>query len=260
MGRPRKNTVATATSAAPTPLDVQAAKPVAKLQPFIAAPPAQEATAEEKKQAVVVEPGAQAAIEASKTATAVAIEKETQKAAQGQATESLEASVLAELKEEEAPDAVSAASEQEKQPAATVEPVVEAAAAESTVEQAVYSKAEASEIAQKAVRRALTSKKVRGLQEENERLKAELRAMRRGEELDSIAKETGVSRALLEQSRLEGEDLQNYAVALKAELAAYSSRQQEAATSAAGSLLRSTVVAQTGKMDGWARLAADLAR
>ena len=249
MARTRK-TVEVA--AAPTPLDVQASKPAAKMQPFVA-PPVKQVSSEEARQSVVVEPSAQEAIDASASNHAVVEHNDS-----SEPTESLEDSVLAELD----------SNDESTVKADTVESNDEAAVNGSsntdvptTDDKAtIYTKADASEIAQKAVRRALASKKVRGLQEENERLKAELLKMRHNDELDAISRSTGISRSLLEQSKLEGDELKSYADSLKKELTAMSERQAAEATNVAGNLLRNTVVQQSGKMDAWARLAADLAR
>lgn len=239
MARTRK-TVEVA--AAPTPLDVQASKPAAKMQPFVA-PPVKQVSSEEARQSVVVEPSAQEAIDASASNHDVVEPNDSSESA-----ESLEDSVLAELD----------SNDESTVKADTVESNTDVPTTDDKA--TIYTKADASEIAQKAVRRALASKKVRGLQEENERLKAELLKMRHNDELDAISRSTGISRSLLEQSKLEGDELKSYADSLKKELTAMSERQAAEATNVAGNLLRNTVVQQSGKMDAWARLAADLAR
>ena len=239
MPRGRRSTANTAAATA-TPLDIQPPAPAAKLNP------------------IIIEPSAQAAIDASKAATEAAAEPEEPAATVGTQLEAEVAEEATAATVEEL-DATEAAGEVE---APAGEP--EAEASEDTAEPqidgepVVYSKQEASEIAQKAVRRALSSKRVKGLQDENERLRAELQKMQRDGELDKLAAETGVSRSLLEASKLTGEDLKTYASSLKDEIRAASERQAAAATRQAGSLLRSTVEHQT-KGDAWAAFAADLA-
>ena len=249
MARTRK-TVEVA--AAPTPLDVQASKPAAKMQPFVA-PPVKQVSSEEARQSVVVEPSAQEAIAAS-ASNHDAVEHNDS----SESTESLEDSVLAELDSND--ESTVKADTVESNDEAEVNGSSNTDVPTTDDKATIYTKADASEIAQKAVRRALASKKVRGLQEENERLKAELLKMRHNDELDAISRSTGISRSLLEQSKLEGDELKSYADSLKKELTAMSERQAAEATNVAGNLLRNTVVQQSGKMDAWARLAADLAR
>ena len=240
MPRGRRSTANTAAATA-TPLDIQPPAPVAKLNP------------------IVIEPSAQADIEASKAAAeATATPLEPEAAADTQ----LEAAVVDEATAATVEELAAAEATGEVEVTdckADAEAGDGAADQQLDVEAAVYSKREASEIAQKAVRRALASKRVKGLQDENARLRAELQKMQRNEELDALARETGVSRSLLEASKLSGEDLKSYASSLKAEIRAASERQAAAATSQAGSLLRSTVEQQT-KGDAWAAFAADLAR
>lgn len=248
MARTRK-TVEVA--AAPTPLDVQASKPAAKMQPFVA-PPVKQVSSEEARQSVVVEPSAQEAIDAS------ASNHDVEHNDSSEPTESLEDSVLAELDSNDESNVK--ADTVESNDDADVNGSSNTDVPTTDDKATIYTKADASEIAQKAVRRALASKKVRGLQEENERLKAELLKMRHNDELDAISRSTGISRSLLEQSKLEGDELKSYADSLKKELTAMSERQAAEATNVAGNLLRNTVVQQSGKMDAWARLAADLAR
>lgn len=236
MPRGRRSTANTAAATA-TPLDIQPPAPAAKLNP------------------IIIEPSAQAAIEASKAAAEATATAEEQAAAADTQLEAEEATAatVEELAaaeatgEEEVPDGGDEAEASEE----TADPQIEA-------EPAVYSKQEASEIAQKAVKRALASKRVKGLQDENAQLRAELQRMQRDGELDKLAAETGVSRSLLEASKLTGEDLKSYAATLKSEIRAASERQAAAATRQAGSLLRSTVEQQT-KGDAWAAFAADLA-
>ena len=237
MPRGRRSTANTAAATAATPLDIQPPAPAAKLNP------------------IVIEPAAQAAIDASKAAAEATATAEEQAAAADTQLEAEEATAatVEELAaaeatgEEEVPDGGDEAEASEE----TADPQIEA-------EPAVYSKQEASEIAQKAVKRALASKRVKGLQDENAQLRAELQRMQRDGELDKLAAETGVSRSLLEASKLTGEDLKSYAATLKSEIRAASERQAAAATRQAGSLLRSTVEQQT-KGDAWAAFAADLA-
>lgn len=239
MPRGRRSTANTAAATA-TPLDIQPAAPAAKLNP------------------IIIEPSAQAAIDASKAAAEATAAPEEQAATVGtqleaEVAEEATAATVEELAaaeatgEEEVPDGGDEAEASEE----TADPQLDA-------ESAVYSKQEASEIAQKAVRRALSSKRVKGLQDENAKLRAELQKMQRDGELDKLAAETGVSRSLLEASKLSGEDLKTYASSLKDEIRAASERQAAAATRQAGSLLRSTVEHQT-KGDAWAAFAADLA-
>lgn len=250
MARTRK-TVDVA--AAPTPLDVQASKPAAKMQPFVA-PPVKQVSSEEARQSVVVEPSAQEAIDASASNHDAVVEHNDS----SESAESLEDSVLAELDSND--ESTVKADTVESNDEAEVNDSSNTDVPTTDDKATIYTKADASEIAQKAVRRALASKKVRGLQEENERLKAELLKMRHNDELDAISRSTGISRSLLEQSKLEGDELKSYADSLKKELTAMSERQAAEATNVAGNLLRNTVVQQSGKMDAWARLAADLAR
>lgn len=237
MPRGRRSTANTAAATTATPLDIQPPTPATKLNP------------------IVIEPAAQAAIDASKAAAEATATAEEQAAAADTQLEAEEATAatVEELAaaeatgEEEVPDGGDEAEASNE----TAEPQLDTGAA-------VYSKQEASEIAQKAVKRALASKRVKGLQDENDKLRAELQKMRRNEELDALARETGVSRSLLEASKLTGEDLKSYAATLKSEIRAASERQAAAATRQAGSLLRSTVEQQT-KGDAWAAFAADLA-
>lgn len=242
MPRGRRSTAATAAANTATPLDIQPPAPSAKISP------------------IIIEPSAQAAIEASKAAAeataaaedpAAAVDTQLEAAVVDEAT----AATVEEMAAAEANGDVEAtAGGQEAEAEAgeeKTEPQLDA-------EAAVYSKQEASEIAQKAVRRALSSKRVKGLQDENDKLRAELQKMQRNEELDRLAAETGVSRRLLEASKLTGDDLKTYADSLKAEIRAASERQVAAATRQAGSLLRSTVEQQT-RGDAWAAFAADLA-
>lgn len=237
MPRGRRSAANTAAVTTATPLDIQPPAPVTKLSP------------------IVIEPSAQAAIDASKAATEAAAEPEEQAAAADTQLEAEEATAatVEELAAAEATGEVEAPAGEAEAEASdeTAEPQLDG-------EAAVYSKQEASEIAQKAVRRALSSKRVKGLQDENAQLRAELQKMQRDGELDKLAAETGVSRSLLEASKLTGEDLKSYADALKSEIRAASERQAAAATRQAGSLLRSTVEHQT-KGDAWAAFAADLA-
>ena len=240
MPRGRRSAASTAAATTVTPLDIQPPAPSAKINP------------------IIIEPSAQADIEASKAAAEAEAAVEDQGAAadaqlEAAVVEEATAATVEELADAEAGSEVEATDVEAEAEAgeATAEPRLEA-------EAAVYSKQEASEIAQKAVRRALASKRVKGLQDENARLRAELQKMQRDGELDKLAAETGVSRSLLEASKLTGEDLKTYAGSLKAEIRAASERQAAAATRQAGSLLRSTVEHQT-KGDAWAAFAADLA-
>lgn len=238
MPRGRRSTANTAATTA-TPLDIQPPAPAAKLNP------------------IIIEPSAQAAIDASKAAAEATAEPEEPAAGgtqlEAEVAEEATAATVEEL------DAAEATGESEATDGeAEDEASNETAEPQLDTEAAVYSKQEASEIAQKAVKRALASKRVKGLQDENDKLRAELQKMRRNEELDALARETGVSRSLLEASKLTGEDLKSYAATLKSEIRAASERQAAAATRQAGSLLRSTVEQQT-KGDAWAAFAADLA-
>lgn len=240
MPRGRRSTASTAAATTATPLDIQPPAPPAKINP------------------IIIEPSAQAAIDASKAAAeataaqeepAAAVDTQLEAAVVDEAT----AATVEELAAAEANGEVEAQSGE-----AAAEAGEETAEPQLDVEAAVYSKQEASEIAQKAVRRALSSKRVKGLQDENDKLRAELQKMQRNEELDKLASETGVSRSLLEASKLTGEDLKSYAATLKSEIRAASERQVAAATRQAGSLLRSTVEQQS-RGDAWAAFAADLA-
>ena len=239
MPRGRRSTAATAAATTATPLDIQPPAPSASISP------------------IIIEPSAQAAIDASKAAAeATATQEEPAAATDTQLADVADeatAATVEELAAAEANGEVEATAGEVGAEAGdeTAEPQLDA-------EAAVYSKQEASEIAQKAVRRALSSKRVKGLQDENTRLRAELQKMQRSEELDRLAAETGVSRRLLEASKLTGDDLKTYADSLKAEIRAASERQVAAATRQAGSLLRSTVEQQT-RGDAWAAFAADLA-
>lgn len=240
MPRGRRSTASTAAVTTATPLDIQPPAPAAKINP------------------IIIEPSAQAAIDASKAAAeataaqeepAAAVDTQLEAAVVDEAT----AATVEELAAAEANGEVEASSGE-----AAAEASEETAEPQLDGEPAVYSKQEASEIAQKAVKRALSSKRVKGLQDENAKLRAELQKMQHNEELDAMARETGVSRSLLEASKLTGEDLKSYASTLKSEIRAASERQVAAATRQAGSLLRSTVERQT-RGDAWAAFAADLA-
>lgn len=241
MPRGRRSTANAVAATTATPLDIQPPVSSAKLNP------------------IIIEPSAQADIEASKAAAeATATPVEPAGAADTQledaVVEEATAATVDELAAAEATGEVEAPAGE-----AEAEAGEDTAETQLEVEAAVYSKQEASEIAQKAVRRALSSKRVKGLQDENARLRAELQKMQRDGELDKLAAETGVSRSLLEASKLTGEDLKTYASSLKAEIRAASERQAAAVTRQAGSLLRSTVEQQTNG-DAWAAFAADLAR
>lgn len=240
MPRRRRSTANTAAATAATPLDIQPPAPAAKLNP------------------IIIEPSAQASIDASKAAAEATATPEEPAAAVGtqledEVAEEATAATVEELDATEATGEVEAPEGEAEAEASedTAEPQIDG-------EPAVYSKQEASEIAQKAVKRALASKRVKGLQDENAQLRAELQRMQRDGELDKLAAETGVSRSLLEASKLTGEDLKTYASSLKDEIRAASERQAAAAARQAGSLLRSTVEHQT-KGDAWAAFAADLA-
>ena len=240
MPRGRKSAANTAAATTATPLDIQPPAPAAKINP------------------IIIEPSAQAAIDASKAAAEVTAAPEDPAAAvdtqlEAAVVDEATAATVEELDATEANGEVEAPSGE-----AAAEAGEETADPQLDGEPAVYSKQEASEIAKKAVRRALSSKRVKGLQDENDKLRAELQKMQRNEELDKLAAETGVSRTLLEASKLTGEDLKTYAESLKAEIRAASERQVAAATRQAGSLLRSAVEQQT-RGDAWAAFAADLA-
>lgn len=237
MPRGRRSTANTAAATTATPLDIQPPTPATKLNP------------------IVIEPAAQAAIEASKAAAEATATAEEQAAA---ADTQLEAEEATAATVEELAAAEATGESEATDGEAEAEASNETAEPQLDTEAAVYSKQEASEIAQKAVKRALASKRVKGLQDENAQLRAELQRMQRDGELDKLAAETGVSRSLLEASKLTGEDLKTYASSLKDEIRAASERQAAAATRQAGSLLRSTVEQQT-KGDAWAAFAADLA-
>ena len=239
MPRGRRSTANTAAAATATSLDIQPPAPAAKLNP------------------IIIEPSAQAAIDASKAAAEATAEPEEPAAGDAQLeAEVAEEATAATVEELDAAEATGEVGAHDGE--AEAEASDETAESQIEAEPVVYSKQEASEIAQKAVRRALSSKRVKGLQDENAKLRAELQKMQRDGELDKLAAETGVSRSLLEASKLTGEDLKSYADSLKDEIRAASERQAAAATRQAGSLLRSTVEQQT-KGDAWAAFAADLA-
>lgn len=120
-----------------------------------------------------------------------------------------------------------------------------------SLEGETFSKDAVTEIAARAYKRGAASKKVKNMEEELNTLKAELTSMKREKAVNDLAAEYGLEPDLLAETKLEGEELRNYAQKL-----ADAQPKQEAFGFQS---VREAVNARSAQpMDAWAQLAAAL--
>lgn len=121
-----------------------------------------------------------------------------------------------------------------------------------SLEGETFSKAAVTEIAARAYKRGAASKKVKNMEEELNTLKAELTSMKREKAVNDLAAEYGLEPDLLAETKLEGEELRNYAQ----KLADAQPKQQDAFGFQS---VRAAVNARSAQpLDAWSQLAAAL--
>lgn len=124
---------------------------------------------------------------------------------------------------------------------------------ENHAEEKTFSQERVTEIAAAAYKRGASSKKVKDLEEENGRLKAELESLKHENHVSALASKYGVSASLLKTTKLKGEDLDSYAESLASE-----QKQLKDQQAAGYTAVREAVENQSTQRDAWAVLAAAL--